>query len=108
MRRSHLRRSRAALLEPINFFQPLRKLVRTFHHKTLVLLSPGFGPTALLLDLRYAFLVARLYEVGTNFFTTSRAVSCPNMSLTYSRKMIESLVIFSTLPLNTWSFSRRK
>src|ERR1051326_2736902 len=53
MRRSLVRRSCAALLEPIKIFQPLRKLVRTFHHKTLVLLSPGFGPVALLLDLYF-------------------------------------------------------
>src|SRR6185312_810440 len=49
-----------------------------------------------------------VYEGGTSFLTTSRAVSRPKASFTYSRKMMESLVIFSTLPWNTWSFSLRK
>jgi len=46
------------------------------------------------------------YVVGPIFLTISFALSRPSASFTYSRKMIESLVIFSTLPLNTWSFSR--
>src|ERR1051326_3705145 len=106
MRRSLLRRSCAALLEPI--IPAAQKISPSFQPQNAGTTSPGFGPTALLLDLVSVFLVARLYEVGTNFLTTSRAVSRPKASFPYSRKMIESLVIFSTLPLNTWSFSRRK
>ena len=63
------------------------------------------NPTALLRTTE-PVLPGRSYEVGPIFLTTSFALSRPRVSFTYSRKMIESLVIFSTLPLNTWSFSR--
>ena len=110
------RRSCAALLEPqtSSSRSEISPYVTT---TTLVLLPLG---SALLLDCLIlvtayclfldtnSFPITQSYEVGTSFFTTSRAVSRPKASFPYSRKMMESLVIFSTLPLNTWSFSRRK
>src|SRR5262249_46407775 len=72
---------------------------------TILRYFPRFGPTALADSALRLIKIqqCRGYDVGPGFtfLTTSRALSRPIASLTNSRKITESVVIFSTLPLNT-------